>query len=128
MSPEEIRVFVYERPPAAMRFARVAPDKPFVAFAMTGPPSKVKVEASAYGASHDQALDALEALVSAPEYVEAKAAAPKRPKYHLAKALDPSAAFHSICTAAGCGKVVFRQFGVQARRSDFRHAKAGEHV
>lgn len=137
----DVRVYVVDHGPRynailskayeAHKSVEKSPDHRFFAFAVTGTGERAKVEASGFGATEDDALAALEAEVTAPPPPKrVRAGQPivgkDTRRYHLARALDPEQAFHSICAVEGCGKVVVRLSGREARRSDWRHAKPTE--
>lgn len=136
MTADDIRVYVTERGNAAMQalagayaaYDLPAPDHRFTAFAVTGEPGeKAKVLALAFGPTEDEAMVALEAVVTDPP-PKAKAVRKRTPAInHLAKAVDPEQAFRSTCAVEGCGRPIIRVFGVQARRSNFRHVKSTDH-
>lgn len=105
----------------------------FFAFASSGAGEKTKIEASGFGSTEEEALLNLEAEVTAPPPVKKARTRAGKPivgkdtrKYHLARAVDPEQAFHSVCVVEGCGRVVVRLSGREARRSDWRHSKPTE--
>lgn len=130
MSPTEVRVCTFKYPRKAALVSFVAQDLPWFAYAVTGHGEKTKVEASGRGATEEEALDALERGVLAPP-------PPPKPKIdpklktrsgpgHLVVPREPEAPYSTTCIVEGCGREALRVYGVQARRSDFRHKRAAK--
>lgn len=123
-----------ERPLYVVAHSFVAPGMTHYAFAAARTGTKTRVLATGYGRGEEAALDALEHNVLAPPVPVAI----KPPTKHSGGARlghlavpqpgDADAAFHSTCAIAGCGRKIVRVFGVQARRSNFRHLKATERI